>query len=38
MKLITSLGNIEVGSFMIGEKDENIPNWGIFIPRRTQLY
>jgi mannosyltransferase OCH1-like enzyme len=30
MKLIKSVGNLEVGSFMIGEQEENIPNWGIF--------
>jgi hypothetical protein len=30
MKLLKPLGQIEVGSFMIGEQEEKIPNWGIF--------
>jgi hypothetical protein len=30
MRLIKSLKDIEVGTFMIGEQEAKIPNWGIF--------
>jgi mannosyltransferase OCH1-like enzyme len=37
MKLIKSLGNFKVGSFMIGEQEENIPNWGIFYSEKNSV-
>jgi mannosyltransferase OCH1-like enzyme len=35
MKLLKSLNDLEVGSFMIGEQEENIPNWGIFYSEKN---
>jgi hypothetical protein len=37
MKLIKLLDNLEVGSFMIGEQEENIPNWGIFYSEKNSV-
>jgi mannosyltransferase OCH1-like enzyme len=37
MKLIKSLNDLEVGSFMIGEQEENIPNWGIFYSEKNSM-
>jgi mannosyltransferase OCH1-like enzyme len=37
MKLIKSLGKLEVGTFMIGEQEENIPNWGIFYSEKNSV-
>ncbi len=37
MKLIKSFVKLEVGSFMIGEQEENIPNWGIFYSENNSL-
>jgi hypothetical protein len=35
--LIKSLNDLEVGSFMIGEQEENIPNWGIFYSEKNSM-
>jgi mannosyltransferase OCH1-like enzyme len=37
MKLIKSMVNLEVGTFMIGEQEENIPNWGIFYSDKNSI-
>jgi mannosyltransferase OCH1-like enzyme len=37
MKLIKSLGKLDVASFMIGEQEENIPNWGIFYSEKNSV-
>jgi hypothetical protein len=37
MKLLKALNNLEVGSFMIGEQEESIPNWGIFYSEKDSL-
>ncbi len=35
MKLIKSLGNLVVDTFMIGEQEEGIPNWGVFYSKKN---
>lgn len=37
MKLIKSLRNLEVASFMIGEEEENISSWGIFYSEKNSV-